>query len=1097
MLLAGQHIDRYLIVERIGAGGMAQVYRAKDQVLGRDVALKLIRPEIAQGAEGRQRFLREAQAIARLEHPGIVRIYDVGVADGVGPFFVMELLRGGSLAELVRGNQKLPPGDVVRIVAEAAEAIQAAHDAGIIHGDVKPGNIGFAVSGAAVGVKVLDFGIARLMGAGEREDAPEIVLGTPGYMAPELLLGQGASTTTDIYGLGLVAREALTGAQPIGAADLRSLLALSKDSDEPSLALDSSVPEPLRALVQDMIARNPARRPSSMEEVARRAREIGSLLGQPAELPVSRQSSASFSLKGLLGLANEAGVEAAVPGLEALETLAPKQVSPPPHGARREAPSAPPRAAVAVERAPVVEPVPLPSPADLVRAALPAELRPHHEAITRFLLATFQNIEPADARGVLRLSSPSRGQVGDYHFFALFMAGVSRGAEDKLGTRTFLNYAIPLEGRLASFAREERKVVVTIVDSPELGAGVRRKIFEYRKAYSAHVVPLHVVEVRKADREGRAAELFDDRLSEYHTREDVFASRDAVRDPTRFYGMKRELAELSAALDRDVAFVAVTGPPGSGKTSLVNMAEYGLEGLRAIRLRASEAAERRALAFAEEILRHLDPGGEATRAEGALGERIQRAAENAHEAARKEGRRALLVLEDSDWLLSPLVDPGAAAEAQREARELVSALGREARRGTLGVVFTGFYGFILEKRSMLGWDNPAAAIAKILRIERLDLPAIARMLRDLGAEINVELDADALAEVHALSGGNIDLARRLTSGALEREARRGGRPRPLEAITVRREAVREAARALEVLPGTFERTVMALLSAVDRSVLQYIAAKRPRSVRHVKTALAGMLSPGACAEAVDRLHEMGFVEVKDGRVRIAIPLLEAWVKQHLENTPGEVRKSRQRRAQILAIGASLTALAFGAYWTWFRSRSVLSAPQALEGCTYQVRAPERGTATDTLSIYVFRHCEVGADPGPIDLFVDMGTVAKIYGQDGGKSDLMRCKPGTDCRMVEVPVTLVSPGEDDYRLRAEVMSKASQARLVVDLRIKDDPLAAIKRTFDGAIKVATAVPALVSVLVAFHRDVLEALRRLLGSSRAEETSGTTTGPGGGA
>ncbi|UQA60752.1 serine/threonine-protein kinase [Polyangium aurulentum] len=1086
MSLVGQQIDRYRLVEKIGAGGMAEVYRANDEVLGRDVAIKLLHPEIARNTEGRQRFVREAQAMARLEHPGIVRVYEVGITEDERPFLVMELLRGGSLADALERFGKLPPYDVARIVAQAARALQAAHDAGFVHGDIKPGNIAVTNLVFDIELKILDFGIARML-AGQ-DERPGGLAGTPMYMASEQIGRGEISNKVDIYALGVVAYEALTGRRPFeGRSPSEIFRAIVFENFVNPRTLDSSIPQLLEALILDMLAREPMHRPHSMAEVARRAQEIIDWFEQPVQVPpayastsfpASAQADRTGGTGGSLGVpmgvrgdwtgaAIGSAGSAPMPALDALKKLIPKKMGPSPDEPPGEA-GLPPGLGEEQE-APR-------APAELVQAALPVELRPHHEAITRFLMATFARVEAADARGVLRLSNPHRGKIGDYHFLALFMAGASQEAGDRLGTRTFLNYAIPLEARLASFDREERKVVVAIVDSPELGAGVRRKIFEYRKTYSAHVVPLHLAEVRKADREGRAAELFDDRLSEFHTREDLFASREPARDPTRFYGMKRELAELSAALDRDVAFVAVTGPPGSGKTSLVHMAEYGLEGLGAIHLRASEATERRAAAFAKEIVEHLDPNAGAANAEGPLGERIRRAAEAAQEAARKAGQKALLVVEDADWLLAPLVDP-AAGEAQREARELVSALGREARRGALAVVFTGFYGFILEKRTVLGWDNPAATIAKIIRLERLDLAATARMLRELGAEMNVVLDEGALAEIHALSGGNIDLARRLASGALEREraARRGGRP--LESITVRRSSVREAARALEALPGTFERTMMALLSAVDRPVLQYIAVKRPRSVRDMKTALAGTLAPDACGEAFDRLHEMGFVEVKDGRVRVTIPLLEAWVEGHLENTPGEARRNRHRRAQILAIGASLTALAFGAYWTWFRAKSVLSAPTTLEGCTYRVRFPERGAAQETLAIYVFRECNAGTDPGPIDLFADMGTVAKIDGQDGGKSDVMRCKPGSDCRMVGVPVTLVSPGEDEYRFRTEVRSKASASPLFVDVRIKDDPLAAMKRTFDGAIKVATALPALLGVLLAFYRDMIEAVRRL--------------------
>jgi serine/threonine-protein kinase len=1063
MNLVGQQIDnRYQVLRLIGAGGMAEVFHAIDTVLDREVAIKLVRPEVVRDQEGIERFLVEARAIARLDHPGIVRVYDVGITEDGRPYLVMELFLGGTLAERLYHN-RIAPDEVAYLLAEAADALQAVHEAGMIHRDIKPSNIALSSTGSdKPRVKILDFGVARLVLQSYEGGA---IVGTPRYMSPEQVMGRDLGPSTDIYALGVVAYEALAGRPPLDGSTVIQIL--SKRLTEAAEPLDSSIPPQLAALVMDMLQFEPARRPQSMAEVARRARQASA---EPTE-EAKPESAVLFSLKELAAPSSaRAEGDIKVPKVDQRGELKLRS--------KVDWKAVLGKASVPAAETPSLGPTSAPDPKSAIIAALPSEMKSHADAIAGFIIASFNDCEPAGV-GVLRLRDIRQKGASKYHYFAIFMAGASADDQEKLGTRTFLNYAVPLETRLSGLDPEEPKVVVALVDSLEIGAGVRKKIFTYREKFNAYVVPLHLSEVKKAHREGRSAELFEDRLSEFHTREDLYASREPVRNSTRFYGMKRELAELSAALQRDVALVSVSGPPGSGKTSLVYMAEYGLEGFRATHLRASEAAERRVSDFAEEIIRHIVPPGSEAKTEGSLRERIASAAQAAKEAAQSAGERALLVLEDADWLLSPLVDPSAPAEEQRDARELWTAIAEQARRGTMAVVVTSFYGIVLEKRKILDWENPAAAITKILRLERLDAAAIARMMREIGAEMNVEIEPDALREIHLQSGGNIDLARRLASRALARVRESQRSEGPLEAITIRRKSVISAARELESLPGTFDKTVMALLQAVDRRVLQLIAVNRPRSVREVKTALEGIHTPEASADSVDRLHEMGFVDITDGRVQVAIPLLAAWVRQHLEHTPGEAQRSRNRRIQAVAIGASLTALLFGAYWTWFKEKSRLSEPVALEGCTYRVRSPERGPPGDIVSVYLFRDCLPGTTPGKVDLFSDMGTVADIQGRPGGKADIMPCKPDSDCRMVDVPIKLVSPGESEYRFRMEVTTPRSKAH--VDLQIRDDPFVRIKRMFDSAVKIAAALPVILGVLIAFHQEVVGAVRRLFGGS----------------
>ena len=188
---------------------MATIYRAHDDQLDRDVAVKLLRPEYGRDPDFGSRFRQEAQSAASLNHPNIVAVYDYG-QDPAGPFIVMELVDGEDLASIVRRTGALPPRQAARIAAEAARALQAAHQRGIVHRDVKPSNILIDRDGR---VKVADFGIARAV-AEAQMTLPGTTLGSVHYFSPEQARGEPATPSSDIYSLGIVLFELLTGHRP-------------------------------------------------------------------------------------------------------------------------------------------------------------------------------------------------------------------------------------------------------------------------------------------------------------------------------------------------------------------------------------------------------------------------------------------------------------------------------------------------------------------------------------------------------------------------------------------------------------------------------------------------------------------------------------------------------------------------------------------------------------------------------------------------------------------------------------------------------------------------------------------------------------------
>src|SRR4051794_18809637 len=330
---------RYRLDERIAGGGMGDVWRGTDGVLGRTVAVKILLPALLDEPGFAERFRGEARTMATINHPGVVDVYDYG-SDQQLAFLVMEYVEGDALSRTLSRVGRLTPARTMALVAQAADALQAAHANGIVHRDVKPGNLLVRPNGTLV---LTDFGIARSALVGQLTVAGS-VLGTASYISPEQASGEVATPASDVYALGVVAYQCLSGHPPFdGATPIEISMKHVREAPRP---LPADIPPPVRAIVDRALAKNPGERWPSASAMAAVARQAASVLATTQQHQPAGQAARAAGPVSPAARPPTGAAPAAVPGSPVTGSARPPYppVPPPVSGARGAAsgPSGPP-----------------------------------------------------------------------------------------------------------------------------------------------------------------------------------------------------------------------------------------------------------------------------------------------------------------------------------------------------------------------------------------------------------------------------------------------------------------------------------------------------------------------------------------------------------------------------------------------------------------------------------------------------------------------------------------------------------------------------------------------------------------------------------
>jgi serine/threonine protein kinase len=1031
----GTVIDsRYKVESLIGEGGMGVVYQCVHTIIGKKVALKILRPDFAQDSELTERFLNEAKAASTIRNPHIVDVSDFGQLPDGSVYFVMELLVGTSLRSELDQGQQLPASKLIRIARQLAEGLSAAHAAAIVHRDLKPDNV-FLVrhGGERDFVKILDFGIAKI-GRGERLTRAGAVFGTPHYMSPEQAAGLPVDHRGDIYSLGVIMYEMASGRVPFDADNFMGILTMHLY--KAPVPLRALVPPPPRevtpgieAILLKCLSKRPDHRYESMDEVI-------------SELDLVNDGRVPEAVHDLLKRSGGFHVPA-----DYLDSPAKKRtiVS---HNDRsaRELSVAARSTSDPDERS--LEGVGLAG----FKAQLPLEMQGHADALFGFLDGVFAQIT-FSKRGVATLGGARIPNAQECEYVAIFM-GQADQAKGVLGAATFLSNVQPLEEYLEALGEERRKIVIAVSYARELGPGVPTRILDYLRRYRARVIPMHVREIVNAHQQRSGSRLFRERLLEFEIPNLFLAAGSS--SPTSLVGIREAATRFVMDLQQPRTIPLVLGLPGSGKTALFRLAEFGLPDTRLVVIPCNMIVERTVDGFIAELERTFLPEGAAPMPD--TNDALARAFDRLGQSSGKA--RPILVLDDADWLID-LLD-ASENDVRLRTRSLWTKLLRQLDRHDVRMVITSVRGSLLANRNIGGWDNPVAPRIKKWHVT-LDAAAVARIVDGLAAQMDVTFDGDAIESVARRSGGHIGIAMQL-AGRVVADLRESS-SHPMARLSVSRKSVDAAADRLAGASTTFRDGIFAWFNELERRSLQVIATKRIRSLNGVRNALPDT-DPKEVEAAFAKLQDVGAIDYQRGAYRIKIPLFETWIARHVDRDPDEPGRLRAARFALVAVGALLTFVPAG-FYSYYTTAESASSSFARNGCTFDMNYPKTIAVKEVFKVQVVRReCASGARiPKDIEVRGEGDTLLSQVGSAVTRGGTNALYSQTDLGV------LVERGP----LRSFSVVLAADQAEVGRVSLRRNPFAELGVVVRSIVQLLMGLPLLLGVIAAFNRRTIRALQ----------------------
>ncbi len=1082
----GSTIGNYQIRHRIGEGGMGTVFLAEHVLIGRRAAIKVLRPELSKNEDVVRRFLNEARATTAIDSPGVVQIFDFGTTpDGV-VYIIMELLEGETLGQRIRREGALEPARTLRIMRQICAALANAHARGIVHRDLKPDNIHLVPDKDMPDgerTKILDFGIAKMaseMAASAYSTMAGTLLGSPAYMSPEQCRGQKVDHRSDIYSFGCIFFEVLTGRVPFHEESVADVLVahLKNEPQAPS-ELNDRVSDKIDELVLCCLQKRAEARFASCD------------LLLVALDDCAAQEASSRPSRRLLGTAPQAATIIRIDAGGGAGGLQHQL-----HSWERT------RALLAAELKPV----------------LPDGLKRAEPLLLDFLLELFESAERMGDMLRLRPAAAIKDLAQREHF-AIFLDETDRLPEEpllQLKTQAFTTKVSPLVAALAQTKAPDGSVLLVVSSASQLGAGVRERSFTLRRDKGVFVVPLALPEIQRATGRREARLLLLNRIAELHAVSDPFSIEEPSIDPTRCFGLFREISALVEHISAGGRVVEISGPPGSGKSTVLAMAEYGCAQESVVRkyvhLNCSELAHRdpqraalelrdRAWSAHFPVLQHfettilLDPSQPPSEADADAPEpdarepgapplpsplpvdiratlmqllappREPRSApprRRPRPGTSPEAPQLVLILEDADWLIrmTSLDNPdteqrGLALEFWRTLFELCKSNGHTA-------LVTCVRGMPTQTHEPL--ERQLAF--KRIQLGPLTLAESNLVASSLGQTVGMRFSRWALRRLHRESGGNVYALRLLCSALVRMIFIERGKS-PLAISTIDTGEIDDAAKRVAEAGNSFRVHVEGWLDGTERLVLQHVARERPRSVRQVRKALHEVTTAEKLERAHSNLELMGFIGHRRGRQRVTIPLLERWVTVHLD--PPRPRKVaiENRRITTLTLGFVTTALIFGLYWTWSGSSRSLAEQGDVATCKYELDYPNRIGEDETVEITAHRTCAVPPAIKP----TLKGYLSSFHSIVELSSD---CTEKEGSCATRYQLKAARQARPHYKVRLHVADAA-----VVEASMKRDSFVRWRKLGESGLQVVAFLPLILALVLTYFRDVKRSLLGLLG------------------